>query len=159
VIYAAVVRTLQAHNPRSAGQDARDVTQEVFLRLIRNDYRLLRQYDPARSSLVTWLTVVAHSMALDHLRRRRLAEEPIEGHQHRLAAPAEPPASGPPTAPVPEGLLSPRQKLVLHLLFDEEMSVSQVAEALGVEEQTVRSTKHKAIEQLRKHLRPGGAEE
>jgi DNA-directed RNA polymerase specialized sigma24 family protein len=106
---------------------------------------------------VTWLTVVARSMALDHL-RRRLAEEPIEGHQHRLSAPAEPPPPGASTPPVHEGLLTPRQKLVLHLLFDEEMSVSQVAEMLGVEEQTVRSTKHKAIEQLRKHFcqrRPG----
>jgi len=38
---------------------------------------------------------------------------------------------------------------VLRLLFDEEMSVSEAAAVLGVDAQTVRSTKHKAIRKLR----------
>jgi DNA-directed RNA polymerase specialized sigma24 family protein len=35
------------------------------------------------------------------------------------------------------------------MLYDREMSVAEVAEFLGVEPQTIRSTKHNALERLR----------
>jgi DNA-directed RNA polymerase specialized sigma24 family protein len=41
------------------------------------------------------------------------------------------------------------------MLFDREMSVEEVAVVLGVNAQTVRSTKHKALSRLREHLSPG----
>jgi RNA polymerase sigma-70 factor (ECF subfamily) len=55
-------------------------------------------------------------------------------------------------AVVPPGLLSARQEQVLKLLFDEERDVRTAARLLGVDEQTVRSTKHKALAALRRHL-------
>ena len=53
---------------------------------------------------------------------------------------------------IPVQLLTGRQKLVLSLLFEDEKSIPEAAELLGVTEQTVRSTKHKALERLRKHF-------
>src|SRR5947207_9618752 len=56
VIYAAVRRALHG---RSANQgDIDDRVQDVFVRLIQNDYRLLKTYDAQRASLSTWLTLV-----------------------------------------------------------------------------------------------------
>jgi len=52
---------------------AEDVAQEVFLRLARRD-RPLAGYDPARASLSTFLTVLATSAAIDHLRPVRRLE-------------------------------------------------------------------------------------
>jgi RNA polymerase sigma-70 factor (ECF subfamily) len=49
VIYSAVRRTLQATGGNN--DDVLDVAQNVFVRLCKNDYRLLRSYDPARASL------------------------------------------------------------------------------------------------------------
>ena len=46
-------------------------------------------------------------------------------------------------------LLTDRQRLVLHLLYQDEQPVDVVAKMLQVSEQTVRSTKHKALERLR----------
>ena len=56
---------------------------------------------------------------------------------------------------IPEGLLTPRQQLVLRLLFDRELEVPEAARLLGVDEQTIRSTKHKALAALRKHFGAG----
>ena len=53
---------------------------------------------------------------------------------------------------LPDGLLSPRQKLVLTMLYDRDMEVADVATALGVDPQTVRSTHHKAMLKLRSHF-------
>ena len=71
VIFAAIAKVLQPARGRGDGQ-AEDLCQEVFLRLVREDYRLLRTFDQSRASLTTWLTVIARSTAIDSLRRRRL---------------------------------------------------------------------------------------
>ena len=53
---------------------------------------------------------------------------------------------------VPAGLLSPRQTLVLHLLYGKELEVAEAAELLDVDPQTIRSTHHKALTKLRNHF-------
>ena len=149
VIFAAVQRVLRARTPKAYQHLAEDLAQDVFLRLVKDGFRLLRTYDPARASLSTWLSLVARSTALDHLRRRRLPTVPLDEAPQPTAAdprPVEP-------VEIPPALLSPRQHLVLRLLFERDLSVPEAAEALGVNPQTVRSTKHKALAKLRESLK------
>ena len=54
---------------------------------------------------------------------------------------------------IPPELLSPRQALVLEMLYQREMEVAEVAKTLSVDPQTVRSTHHKALTKLRAHFR------
>jgi RNA polymerase sigma factor (sigma-70 family) len=150
IIFAAVQRTLHQHKPHSDPAEAEDLAQDVFVRLVERDYRLLRSYDPARASLSTWLTLVARSTALNRLRKKRERTVPLDAsHEHLLAAKSE--ATGEPAREleVPAELLSPRQHLVLRLLFDREMSVEEAAATMGVDAQTIRSMKHKALAKLR----------
>lgn len=131
--------------------EVEDLTQEVFLRLCRDDFRLLRSYDPTRASLSTWLTIVSRSTVRDALRRRRAEMVPIEAvPEARLAVdPVEPVQK----LKLPEALLSPRQREILAMLYDREMDVAEVAAALGIDPQTVRSAHHKAIVKLRTHFK------
>jgi len=147
VIYAGVRRKLV---PAGRADDAEDVAQDVFLRLCQRDFRLLRNYDSARARLSTWLTVVATSAAIDHLRRQKSGHQPLESvPEARLAV--DPPKE-PVRVTIPPGLLSPRQALVLELLYRREMEVAEAAAFLGVEAQTVRSMHHKALTRLRAHF-------
>jgi RNA polymerase sigma factor (sigma-70 family) len=158
-VFAAVRHTFRTHTARPAREEIEDTAQDVFVRLLKDDCRLLRTYDPARAAVVTWLTIVARSAALDRLRRRTLptvalehAAEPVD-RAAPAAGPAEP---GGALARVPSDLLSPRQRLVLALLFDQQMDVPAAARVMGVDEQTIRSTKNKAIQKLREHFGAGG---
>jgi RNA polymerase sigma-70 factor (ECF subfamily) len=54
---------------------------------------------------------------------------------------------------LPEALLSPRQRQILTMLYDREMEVSEVAVALGIDPQTVRSAHHKAMIKLRAYFK------
>jgi RNA polymerase sigma-70 factor (ECF subfamily) len=54
---------------------------------------------------------------------------------------------------LPEALLSPRQREILTMLYDREMDVAEVAKALGIDPQTVRSAHHKAMVKLRAHFK------
>jgi RNA polymerase sigma factor (sigma-70 family) len=148
--YAGLVMAAVRSVAREPGE-VEDLTQEVFLRLCRNDFRLLRGYDPARAGLSTWLTIVARSTARDALRRHRPVAVPIEAVPESLLAvdPVEPVRK----LKLPEALLSPRQREILTMLYDREMEVAEIAAALGIDPQTVRSAHHKAMIKLRAHFK------
>jgi len=145
-LVAAAVRGI-AREPA----EIEDLAQEVFLRLCRNDFRLLRSYDPARAGLSTWITIVARSTARDALRRHRPVAVPIDAVPEGLLAvePVEPVRK----LKLPEALLSPRQREILAMLYDRDMEVADIAAALGIDPQTVRSTHHKAMLKLRAHFK------
>lgn len=150
VIYAAVGKKLR-HNGH--GEDIDDVVQEVFVKLCRHDFKLLRGFDPERAKLSTFLTVIATTTAIDHLRRqtaqRRGRHQPLD-EVPEAALSVAPEISE--RVEIPEGLLSPRQALVMTLLYDREMEGPEVAEMLGISAQTVRSLHHKALLRLRAHF-------
>ena len=131
--------------------DVEDLTQEVFVRLCKDQFRLLRTYDPARAALSTWLTIVARSTARDALRRRRADSVPIDAvPEAQLAVDFVEPVR---KLKLPQALLSPRQREILAMLYDREMDVAEIARALGIDPQTVRSAHHKAMLKLRAHFK------
>jgi len=151
VIYSAIRRTFLAHVGTANEDDLRDLMQKVFVRLVKDDFKLLKSYDPSRASLVTWLNLISRSATIDFLRRLTPRTVPIDEGAMEVSDPRAPTPSLP--IDIPSRLLSPRQKLILHLLFDEEMSTGEIAGLLGIEEQTVRSMNHKALKKLRKFFK------
>jgi RNA polymerase sigma-70 factor (ECF subfamily) len=51
-----------------SGNDAEDLTQEVFLKLYKN----LGSFDMQKGSFQTWITTLARNLLVDHFRRTRL---------------------------------------------------------------------------------------
>jgi RNA polymerase sigma factor (sigma-70 family) len=134
------------------GGDVEDLVQEVFVRLCKDGYRLLKTYDPARAGLTTWLTIVARSTARDAQRRRRIRGVPMDSvPEAALAVAAVEPVEH---LKYPADLLSPRQREILTMLYDQEMDVAEIAAALKIDAQTVRSMHHKALQRLRAHFGP-----
>ena len=148
--YAGLVAAAVRGVAREAAE-VEDLAQEVFFRLCKDDFRLLRSYDPARAGLSTWITIVARSTARDAMRRYRPVLTPIDAvPEGRLAVdPVEPIQK----LKLPDALLSPRQREILTMLYDREMEVAEIAAALGIDPQTVRSAHHKAMVKLRAHFR------
>jgi RNA polymerase sigma factor (sigma-70 family) len=147
LINAVVRRTLSAF--RLGEEDVMDAAQDVFVRLCAGDFRLLKTYDPARAGLGTWLAVVARSAAVDHSRRRRQSTEPIDDVPEAFLGVEDRHVE---KLKIPQGLLTERQTLILKCLYDEERDVTEVAQLLKIDAQTVRSTHHKALLRLRAHF-------
>lgn len=140
-IYAAI------HAVTSVPKDeVEDVFQDVFVRLCKHDFALLRRYDRKKAKLGTYLVVIARSCAIDHGRRSR-EHAPIEDASH---VPAPPTVVRRPIR-IPAQVLTGRQCLILSLLYDQDLDPADIADRLGVTAQTVRSAHHKALERLRKH--------
>ncbi len=155
VLFAAVHKVLGRRGQQGA-VDVEDIVQDVFAKLVRADYRLLRQFDPEKASLVTYLTLIARSTTLDAVKRKQLETTELKPEHH----PTQPESlrgarKTTETGSIPLEVLSERQRLILHLLFDRGMSVVEVAAALAVDPQTIRSAKHKALTKLRESVAPG----
>ena len=74
---AAWAELVRAHHSRvyalcyrftGSVDDAEDLTQDIFLKVYGN----LRAWEPARGSLVVWVTTVTRNHLVDHYRRSRL---------------------------------------------------------------------------------------
>ena len=141
----------------SAGRDggeAHDLLQELFLRLCKDNFRLLKQYNPERARLSTWLAVIARNMTIDYLRRRRpptisLEEIPEQGSEetgigHEMDG-----------IVISFQVLPPRQMMVMKLMYEKDMDVKEVADFMGITEQSVRSMHHKAVKKLRSIVADG----
>ncbi len=140
-------------------QDARDLTQEAFIRVMR----AWRSFVPG-TSFVSWIYRIVTNLHRDELRRRKgryeeeipednapqefggerpLAEEPIERYVEEQLS-----------EPVARALdaLSPDQRNVLILADIEDYSYQEIAEIVGCSIGTVRSRLHRARHQLRAHV-------
>lgn len=134
---------------RHGQQDAiPDVLQEVYLRLCRDGYALLQRHDPRRARLVTWLGVIASSTAVDWLRRSLRSV----GGNTEAVPDLEDAATTHAGLRLPPDLLTPRQTLVLRMRYEFDLDIAEIALRLGIHEQTVRSTHHKAMLRLRAAL-------
>jgi len=149
VVFSAVHKVIQGKMYKVNQDDIQDVAQNVFVRLVKKDFNLLRKYDSSRCSLSTYLTIIARSTALDFVRYGFFNTIPLDDFDRDARVEAHEPEQGP---DFPEGLLTERQSTILRLLFYKDYDVPMVAEALGVKAQTVRSIKHQALSRLREHF-------
>lgn len=130
-------------------EEARDVTQEVFVHL----HRIAPRWQP-RAAVRTWLYRTTINVALGTGRRLRRWLRP-----HQMSAQASDDAEAralaqETIASVRDalGLLSPRQRAVVGLHLDAEMSPAEIAEQLGMTSNAVRVALHKGLHRLREVL-------
>ena len=161
VIYAAVQRSIRSRRLGVTHPgDVDDRVQDVYVRLLREDARLLRTFDPRRASLATWLSIIARTVVHEHFQKKRLPTVALnEGDPDSSIPPTsaqhtKSPSSRheQPTPNVSLDILTVQQRQVIEMLFDQDLSVEQAAARLGVDPQTIRSAKHKALTRLREAM-------
>jgi RNA polymerase sigma-70 factor, ECF subfamily len=140
--------------------DAEEVVQEVFVHVWSHAAR----YDPGRSSVSTWLVLIARSRAIDRLRNRKVVER-----THQAAG--QETGNHPGRYTSPEALrnvfiqerhervrremdaLPAEQRQVLEMAFYEGLSQSEIAAKAGLPLGTVKTRTLLAMRKLRNALR------
>ena len=151
--YAGLVYGLALASLRNA-EDARDLTQEIFLALYRET-----TYDPARGTLGGFLTTMTRMRAIDRLRARgrriRLLQDP------RADLPPTPPFSPLERISLAEcaervraalDQLPHAQRQVLEMAYYRGLSQSEIASDLGASLGTVKSWARRGLLSLRQVL-------
>ena len=158
-LYNRYAPTLLALGKRILGSmaDAEEVLQEVFFYVWNHASR----YEASRSSVSTWLVLVARSRAIDRLRTRKVVERTHESaHQEERPGHASP--EGAEAVFVRERRervrgelekLPPEQKQVLEMAFYEGLSQSEIAAKADLPLGTVKTRTLLAMKKLRGALR------
>lgn len=133
-------------------QDAEDMVQETFFKLYRN----IGSYDPA-FRFSTWLYTAAGRLAISSYRRRRIATLSLSAEG--LAEPAAETAgrSGETGLWDAARTLGGNQFRTLWLRYAEDMTVEEIAGALGKTRLAVRLLLHRARTNLMKKVGPAPA--
>jgi RNA polymerase sigma-70 factor (ECF subfamily) len=154
--YASLLLALTRRILGSAA-DAEEVVQEAFLQA----WNQAERYDSSRSSVSTWLVLIARSRALDRLRQRQSRERTA------AAAEAEPQAPDASARLDDNVLIEERrtrvqaalaglpaeQKQVLELAFYEGLSQTEIAQTTATPLGTVKTRALLAMKKLRRDLR------
>jgi RNA polymerase sigma-70 factor (ECF subfamily) len=134
--------------------DALDVVQETFVKVFQNSWRWRGE-----AEVGPWLTRIAVNQAIDQYRkgkRRLTREEPLEadGHPTRTTSPEGAAVSVELSHKIGQAVksLPERQRAVFVLRHYDEMSLPEIAESLGMNIGTVKSTLHRALGRLRGRL-------
>jgi RNA polymerase sigma-70 factor (ECF subfamily) len=162
LVYACVMRSFRQSGVRFQDADVADVVAEVWLGVVANGFRKLRQYRIDRGAAVsTWIGIITASIARDHVRaaRRRRSEPVAEDTLERLS----------PLAPcmhaellrreerriLDEAMrtLSERDRRFAQLYYGRGLSPRHVADELGVSVATVYSKTAKLRSRLARTVR------
>lgn len=144
--------------------DAEEVAADAFMQAWRN----AAAFDPARSSVIAWLGVIARSRALDRLRARTRQErllapetESMQGEASEMARPdPEVPDRAAETQEARELVaralreLPESQRRVIELAYFGGLSQTEIAARLSVPLGTVKTRTLAAMRQLRARLGP-----
>ena len=126
--------------------DALDVLQNTFIYLVEKlpGLRLT-------ASMTTFLYPVVKHLAIDIVRRKRPHEpaETLEG----IPARQDPPDSSPQELAAALSALGDLHREVVLMRFVDDMSIEEIANALGIPEGTVKSRLHNALRTLREDPR------
>jgi RNA polymerase sigma-70 factor (ECF subfamily) len=149
LILACIARTGRRYGVALSEADVEDVYADVCLRLLADDMRRLRAFDPRRAKLSTWIGMISIQATADHL--RVVARRTADG----LAAVADRPDGRP--GPVESLLarerwdllearlaaLSPRDRHFFVLHFALGLDPESVASTLGIAKRTVYTRSHR----------------
>ncbi|MBP2242025.1 RNA polymerase sigma-70 factor (ECF subfamily) [Cytobacillus eiseniae] len=135
-------------------QDAEDITQETFIKAIRNQHTLR---DQARAKY--WLLSIARHTAIDHLRKKKLRStfpaliEKISSQDRKDSLDAYL-LEKEHWQDIQDALLKikPHYRGVLILRGIQEMTIKETAEILTCSELKVRVDFHRAVKVLKKEL-------
>ena len=163
LIYHTINKILKTYYADYLYQDSSDIHNNVFLSLMENDYRKLRQYEGRNGCTVSsWLMVVTTNFTLNIIKRQK-SYIPIDdatgdsmGVIEKISNPQPQPEEeltdveyGKILKELIKGL-NTNDMLFLKLYYEKELPPEEIAEILNLTVSTVYSKKNRVREKLKK---------
>lgn len=154
LIYHVIQHAAHARSRVVSSEDIEDIAAEVFLKIVDDDYAVLRRFKGI-SSLPTYLTVIARRTAVKELIRRHREEELGHTNAHRafvegggVPEDAEALVSAEEVDRMLEDL-PPREAEVIRLYHLKYQNYRQISKKLGIPENSIGPILAKARKRLR----------
>ena len=149
-----VNHTAQSRSIRLAAQDVEDLSAEVFLTLVNDDFAILRRFR-GESSLATYLTVIARRIAVRELLKRKTNASLMDSHadathpQDREPGPEERSSNREEVERLIQRL-DGAEKDIVRMYYLEGKSYQEISSQVGMPENSVGPTLSRAREKMRR---------
>jgi RNA polymerase sigma-70 factor (ECF subfamily) len=161
LIYHAIGYTAHLRSARLSPEDVEDIAAEVLLRIVADDFKLLRDFRK-ESSLATYLTVITRRICVHELVRRQKVKDAIKRGDSRLAHPEpdDAPAAqkGMESLEEVEKLLrrlrKKQEREIVRLYYLEGRTYEEISTELDVPVNTIGAILSRARKKLRETARP-----
>jgi RNA polymerase sigma factor (sigma-70 family) len=159
LLASCVLKVLRRYGATFSREDLDDLINDVWLLLLRDDMKKLRQYDATRGfRIASFLGMVATNATIDYLRARDAESVPLDDALTDLAslraaeAPAEEVEERQRAALAQAALaqLSGADREFVQWAFRDEVAPEEMARALGISTNTVYSRKFKVRAKLQR---------
>lgn len=158
LIASCVLKVLRRYGASFSSEDLDDLIGDVWLQLLRDDMKKLRQYDAQRGfRIASFIGLVATNTTIDHLRSREVEATPLdnimEDYVALAAAPARDTIEEREQAELARAALnhlSREERAFVFEVFHVERSPEELSRALGVTTNTIYSRKFKVREKLQR---------
>ena len=164
LIWSSIHRAFRSTSFASCPEDAEDVFGSIFLSLIEDDFRKLRQFRSRNAcKLSTWLAVVSVNRTIDYMRRQsvrpRAVSDPVTAVLTEVVADGARNAEqqlmdAQRSASLARSLacLSGPDRDIYDLLYVKGVSPDDAARAMGTTTAAIYTRKHRLIERLKRSL-------
>ena len=164
VFVHVIQHTAHARSVQLSKHDADDLAADIFLKLVENDFDVLRRFR-GESSLATYLTVIARRIVVHEVTRRRMAEalghvkthgaalEHVNANEFDASARIE---NRELVQRMLDGLVE-TEAMIVKLFHLDGRSYREISSGLGIPENSIGPTLSRAREKLRQS--PLGREE
>jgi RNA polymerase sigma-70 factor, ECF subfamily len=156
LVYHTIRKTLALHRAEKCSDIVDDLFQEIFLSLIKDEFLQLRRFRGDNGcTLASWLRMIAVRRTIDQLRKLKKpanspedlqiidqpedSDERIKDEQIRLVARAM-------------AELQPRERIIIDLLFRQNLSAPDAASILHLSVGAVYTQKSRILAKLREAL-------
>jgi|GEM_PF-1559309 len=155
LITSCVLKVLRRYGALFSTDDLDDLCNDVWVTLLRDDMKKLRQYDAERGfRIASFIGLVATNTTIDHLRGQKAHTTPLDqlvedhaslGIEYRDTVEDSEEAA---LAQAALGRLTPDERAFVYEVFHAERSPEELARRLGVTTNTIYSRKFKIREKL-----------
>ena len=152
-LWPVVIGTISSKSKIPSGSlSVEDLAQNIFVRLLEDNARRLRFFSSSKGTLESYVAKIAHNSLINHIQRHFKASRNID-----IADIPEPIDEDTPSLPMAEDweiiaaleTLTARERQVIELLYEGNLSTSEAATNLGISPDTIRSEKSHALKKLK----------
>ncbi len=164
LIYHVIGYTAHLRSVRLNPEDVEDIAAEILLKVVANDFRLLREFR-GESSLATYLTVVARRICIQELIRRQKAKDALARGDVRV--PTEDLDEEPAAQKGVESLdevekllrrLSGKEREIVRLYYLEARTYEEISTETNVPVNTIGAVLSRARKKLRAAVKSSSAD-
>jgi RNA polymerase sigma-70 factor (ECF subfamily) len=161
LVMSCIRKVLRRYSAHFNEEDVEDLVSATALNLVKDDYKKLRAFDPAKGyKLSSWVGLIATNSAHDALRRRAPTETwtavalddtvPVQLESH-AQLPSEQLEAADESRELKDAIaqLSPSERLFMEYYYVQELEPELIAQLMSISINTVYSRKNKIREKLR----------